>query len=190
MPITRIWRNNNQQEISTMLHFRTHSVLGDQYPEFQSEKTQTVQFKSHSCLPTADGNFNGMKNCIFLHFHRQEKGGMRFYFENTPWPVKEGCIRWRVFWNLPENRIGQPIFRDIIYLLRQHSCLPQDNFFKPHKFPKVPLVFTIPGGGISFMTLTHGRHKGWKVIYVIVNGRFCLVLASYSLVLPLFTRLN
>ena len=152
-----------------MLHFRTHSVLGNQYPEFQSEKTQTVQFKSHSCLPTADGNFNGMKNCIFLHFHRQEKGGMRFYFENTPWPVKEGCIRWRVFWICPKIGSGQPIFRDIIYLLRQHSCLPQDNFFKPHKFPKVPLVLYQEGELISWhwrMVVTKGDKLYTRLLMV------------------------
>ena len=163
MPITRIWRNKNQQEISTMLHFRTHSVLGNQYPEFQSEKTQTVHFKSHSCLPTADGNFNGMKNCIFSALSSTRKRGDEVLFRKHAMTSKEGCIRWRVFWNLPENRIGQPIFRDIIYLLRQHSCLPQDNFLQPHhaKFPKVPLVVYYIRGGINFMRLTHGRHKGW-----------------------------
>ena len=134
--------NKNQQEISTMLHFRTHSVLGNQFPEFSVWKDKkpfnlkvTAAFQQLTEISTE------WKIAFFLHFHRQEKGGMRFYFENTPWPVKEGCIRWRVFWICPKTGSGQPIFRDIIYLLRQHSCLPQDNFLQAHaKFPKVPLA--------------------------------------------------
>jgi len=119
-----------------MLHFVRTQFSEINIRNFQSEKTTNFNSKVTAALQQLTEFSTEGKIAFFLHFHRQEKGGMRFYFENTPWPVKEGCIRWRVFWNLPETGSGRPIFRDIIYLLRQHSCLPQDNFLQPTQIPK------------------------------------------------------
>ena len=74
--------------------------------KFQSEKTQPFNLKVTAALQQLTEISTEWKIAFFLHFHQQEKGGMRFYFENTPWPVKEGCIRWRVFWICPKPDLG------------------------------------------------------------------------------------
>ncbi len=152
MPVTRIWRGKNQQEISTMLHIRTHSVLGNQFPEFSVWKDTTIQSKSHSCLPTADGNFNRMKNCIFSALSSTRKRGDEVLFRKHAMTSKRRLYPLTCVLNLPETGSGQPIFRDIIYLLRQHSCLPQDkSSYEPtHKFPKVPLEVYYTRRGNTF----------------------------------------
>ena len=145
-----------------MLHFRTHSVLGNQYPEFQSEKTQTVQFKSHSCLPTADGNFNRMKNCIFSALSSTRKKGDEVLFRKHAMTSKRRLYPLTCVLNLPENRIWATYLLVTLYIfLRQHSCLPQDkSSYEPtQNSQKCLLKYTIPGGGIHSMRMI--RHK-WK----------------------------
>ena len=111
MPITRIWRNKNQQEISTMLHIRTHSVLGNQFPEFSVWKDTTIQSKSHSCLLTADGNFDGMKNCIFSALSSTRKRGDEVLFRKHAITSKRRLYPLTyIFGICPKTGSGQPIF--------------------------------------------------------------------------------
>jgi len=149
--------------------FRTHSVLGNQYPEFSVWIDKKLQSKSHSCHTTADGIFNGMKDCIFSALSSTRKRGDEVLFRKHAMTSKEGCIRWRVFWICPKPDLGDLSSVTLYISWDNIGVYPKTTSSSPRKFPKVPLVFTIPGGGISFMTLTHGRHKGWKVIYAIVN---------------------
>ena len=190
MPITRIWRNKNQQEISTMLHIRTHSVLGNQYPEFSiwTDKKKNFNSKVTAALQQLTEFSTEWKIAFFLHFHRQEKGGMRFYFENTPWPVKKAVSVDVCFGICPKTGLGNLSSVTLYISWDNIGVYPKTTSSSPRKFPKVPLVFTIPGGGISFMTLTHGRHKGWWVIYAFVNGRF--LPRAIKLQFELFTRLS
>lgn len=81
---------------------------------------------------------------------------------------KEGCIRWRVFWNLPENRIGQPIFRDIIYISWDNIAVyPKTTSYKPTQIPKSAsgTIVYQEGELIWRMAVTQG-----EVIYAIVSG--------------------
>jgi len=75
------------------------------FRNFQSEKTQTVQFKSHSCLPTADGNFNRMKNCIFSALSSTRKRGDEVLFRKHAMTSKRRLYPLTCVLNLPENRI-------------------------------------------------------------------------------------
>ena len=93
-----------------MLHFCTHFVLGYQIRNFQTEKTPTVQFKSHSCLPTADGNFNGMKNYIFSALSSTRKRGDEVLFRKHAMTSKRRLYPLTCVLNLPETGSGQPIF--------------------------------------------------------------------------------
>ena len=87
---------------------------------------------SHSCHLTADGIFNGMEDCIFSALSSTRKRGDEVLFRKHAMTSKRRLYPLTCVLNLPETGSGRPIFRDIIYLLRQHSCLPQDNFLQAH----------------------------------------------------------
>jgi len=141
--------------------FRTHSVLGNQYPEFSVWIDKKLQSKSHSCHTTADGIFNGMKDCIFSALSSTRKRGDEVLFRKHAMTSKEGCIRWRVFWICPKPDLGDLSSVTLYISWDNIAVYPKTNLLTSPRTnsQKCLLKYTIPGGGIHSMRMI--RHK-WK----------------------------
>ena len=121
--------------------------------EIFSLKRQKLQFNSHSCLLTADGNFDGMKNCIFSALSSTRKRGDEVLFRNHAMTSKTRlypltCVL--EFARKPD--LGNLSSRDIIYLPETTKLsTPRQILLRAHaKFPEVPLEVYYTRRGNSF----------------------------------------
>jgi len=137
MPVTRIWRGKNQQEISTMLHFVRTQFSEINIRKFQSEKTTNFNSKVTAALQQLTEFSTEGKIAFFLHFHRQEKGGMRFYFENTPWPVKKAVSVDVCFGICPKPDLGDLSSVTLYISWDNIAVYPKTNLLtSPRKIPR------------------------------------------------------